>query len=188
MSNIVLQGETWGRLETFFFLSLAFPAVTADIKAVGTNDEGLRGPVFLAVLLRKTHLGKDRCRLVFSHTVCVHLTLSCLCFFFCGSQQLCWGVMKRQVVLCVCSYLCFCVWIWLKWHWKVVTGASADYWLIPPNLFSGVAFSLHSHRIIAQIEVTGEVCGINHSVCLARCVQMHVWRGIFFFFFGLCAW
>lgn len=46
------------------------------------------------------------------------------------------------------------------------------YWLFSPNLVSGIPFSLHSHRIIAQNDWTGEVFRINHSVCLVRSVQM----------------
>ncbi len=44
--------------------------------------------------------------------------------------------------------------------------------LIPPNLFSGIVLSLHSHRLIVQNWI--EVCRINHGVCLARRVQMHL--------------
>lgn len=45
----------------FMLLLLGFPLkMAADIKAVGTHDEDLSGPVFLAVLLRKTQLEKGR--------------------------------------------------------------------------------------------------------------------------------
>lgn len=72
---------------------------------------------------------------------------------------------ETRCALCLLLSMLICP----KRHSKILTGR---YWLFSLNLFSGIRFSLHSHRIIAQNDWTREVCRINHSVCLVRSVQM----------------
>lgn len=148
--------------------------MTADYKAVGTDDEDHSGPVFLALLLRKTQKKGRLSATIYphlQHTFTWPWALFCVAF---NSRIEVWWYTERQVVHCLLLSLLVCVLICWKWHWKVLTGASGYYWLVPPNLFSGIVFLLHSDRIITLNELTEEVCWINHSVCLMRSVQMHV--------------
>lgn len=141
--------------------------MTADIKAVGTDDD-LRGPVFLAVPLRKNTFRKRedlRCH-VFSHTVCIHLMWAVVFVAFNSWDEVWWYTERQVSALCllssVCIYiLCMSIWqksgterLWQEQQWEIIDSSL-------PNLFSGIVFSLHSHWIITQNEPTGEVCRIN---------------------------
>lgn len=106
MSN-VRGGERGGKVEAFFMpLLVGFPLeVTADFKAVGTDDEGPQRTCFstsapASNTFRKK--GGHRCRHVH-----VHLTLSRL---FRGIQRLRRGVMiYRETSRALFSLICVCV-------------------------------------------------------------------------------
>lgn len=84
--------------------------VTADTEAVGTVDEDLRGPVFLAVLLQKPHLEKweDLPRHVFAHTAHSRPTLSCL-FQWQSTVVLRCDDVQGMYTLCLLLFTLVCV-------------------------------------------------------------------------------
>lgn len=119
--------------------------------------------------LHTQHKREDASRRVFSHTVWIHL--SCL---LCSVQQP-WWYTGRQPAPCAC--VCALIYISVgssdkKCHWKVLTGASGDYWLISPNLFLSIVFSTWVHTELSHSTNQPMVCRINWSVCLVRCVRM----------------